>query len=132
MTKPIHSAIVVIAIGGALGTPARYAVSRVIPVAKDGFPWATFATNVSGALVIGLFLTVLAARYPPSRYARAFFAVGILGSFTTFSTMSVETVDLVKDHHAALGIGYLGASVAAGLAACYVGVAIARGAIGPG
>ena len=81
---------------------------------------------MSGAFAIGLFLTLLFARFPPSRYARPFFAIGVLGSYTTYSTMAVETVTLIKDQHAALGLEYLVASVAAGIAACYGGVFLAR------
>ncbi len=116
--------LVAIALGGALGTPARYEVSQLIHVAKDTFPWATFVVNLSGAFVLGLFLTLI-ERFPPTRYLRAFFAIGFLGSFTTFSTMAVDTVVLVKDHRTVLGIGYLGASVAAGLASCYLGMVLA-------
>lgn len=118
--------LVAIAVGGALGTLARYGLSRVIHVAKDTFPWATFVTNLGGAFVLGLFLTLVIERFPPTRYLRSFFAIGFLGSFTTFSTMAVETVLLVKDHRAVLGIGYLCASIAAGLACCYLGVVLAR------
>jgi len=117
--------LVAIALGGALGTPARYEVSQLIHVAKDTFPWATLVINVSGAFVLGLFLT-LVERFPPTRYLRAFFAIGFLGSFTTFSTMAVDTVLLVKDHQIVLGIGYLCASIAAGLASCYLGIVLAR------
>jgi CrcB protein len=115
-----------IALGGALGTPARYEVSQLIHVAKDTFPWATLVTNLSGAFVLGLFLTLVIERFPPTRYLRAFFAIGFLGSFTTFSTMAVETVTLVKDHRAVVGIGYLCVSIAAGLASCYLGIVLAR------
>ncbi|MGO9875429.1 MAG: fluoride efflux transporter CrcB [Acidimicrobiia bacterium] len=117
--------LVAIALGGALGTPARYEVSQLIHVAKDTFPLATFVINVSGAFVLGVFLT-LVERFPPTRYLRAFFAIGFLGSFTTFSTMAVDTVLLVKDHRTVLGIGYLCASIAAGLASCYLGMVLAR------
>lgn len=121
-------AVLVVAAGGALGSPARYAVSRVVHVAPDSFPWATFVTNLAGAFVLGVFLTVLFERQPPSRWhhLRLFFAVGFLGAFTTFSTMAVETVLLVKDGFVALGVGYLLVSVAAGLAVVYLGIALAR------
>jgi len=76
--------------------------------------------------VLGLFLTLVIERFPPARHLRAFFAIGILGSFTTFSTMAVETVTLVKDGEALLGIGYLLVSVLAGLACCYLGIVLAR------
>jgi len=118
--------IAAIAIGGALGAPARYEVSQVIHVAKDTFPWATFATNLSGAFVLGLFITVVFERLPPTRYLRPFFAIGFLGAFTTFSTMAVETVTLVKDGFFVLGVGYLVVSVAAGLVVTFVGIRIAR------
>jgi len=118
--------VAVIAVGGALGAPARYEVSQLIHVAKDTFPWATFVTNLSGAFVLGLFLTLVLEHLAPTHYLRAFFAVGFLGAFTTFSTMAVETVTLVKDGHAVLGVGYLLASVAAGLTVTYLGILIAR------
>ena len=120
------SILLAIAVGGGLGTLARYGMSRVIHVSKDTFPWATFATNLLGAFVLGLFLTLLVERFPPTRLPRPLFAVGFLGGFTTFSTMAVETVTLCKDGFPVLGIGYLLASVFFGLGACYLGVVLAR------
>jgi fluoride exporter len=115
-----------IACGGALGAPARYEVAQVVHVAKDTFPWATFVTNLGGAFILGAFLTVMIERFPRTRYVRPFFAVGFLGAFTTFSTMAVETVTLMKDGKVMLGAGYLVASIAAGLVVSYAGIAIAR------
>jgi CrcB protein len=120
------SVLLAIAIGGGLGTLARYGVSRLIHVSKDTFPWATFVTNLTGAFVIGVFLTLILERFPPTRLPRPFFAIGFLGGFTTFSTMAVETVTLCKDGFPVLGIGYLLASVFFGLAVCYVGIVLAR------
>jgi CrcB protein len=118
--------VFVIALGGALGAPARYEIAQWIRVAPDGFPWATFWTNVSGAFVLGFFLTLVIERLPPTRYLRPFFAVGFLGSYTTFSTLAVETVLLCKDGHVALGVGYTVVSVAVGLAVAYLGIVLAR------
>jgi len=118
--------LLAIVVGGGLGTLARYGVSRVIHVSKDTFPWATFVTNLTGAFIIGVFLTLILERFPPTRFPRPFFAIGFLGGFTTFSTMAVETVTLCKDGYPALGIGYLLASVFFGLAACYLGIVLAR------
>ena len=118
--------LLAIAAGGALGSPARYALSRVIPVARHGFPTATFTINLTGALVLGFFLALVIERFPPSEYARPFFAIGFLASYTTYSTLAVETATLVKDGRAAFGIGYAIASVAGGLAVAYLGVATGR------
>jgi CrcB protein len=118
--------LLAIAIGGALGALARYGISRGIHVPKDGFPWATFWTNVGGAFVLGLFLTVAISRFPSSRYPRPFFAIGFLGAFTTFSTMAVETVTLIKDGDVLLGVVYLLASIVAGLLVAYVGIVAGR------
>jgi CrcB protein len=124
--RPRPGVVAAIAIGGALGAPARYEVSQWIRVGKDGFPWATLVTNLAGAFALGLFLTIVAARFAEARYARPFFAIGFLGAFTTFSTMAVETVTLTKDGHAALGVGYLLVSIAAGLVVTYLGIVLAR------
>lgn len=120
------SVLLAIAIGGGLGTLGRYGISRVIHVSPDTFPWATFVTNLSGAFVIGVFLTLILERFQPTRFARPFFAIGVLGGFTTYSTMAVETVTLCKDGSPVMGIGYLLASVFAGLACCYLGMVLAR------
>ena len=114
------------ALGGALGAPARYEVAQWIHVPKDTFPWSTFWTNITGAFVLGLFLTFVIARFPSRRYPRPFFAIGFLGAFTTFSTMAVEVVTLVRDGRAWLGIGYAVLSVGAGLAVAYAGIVAGR------
>jgi len=123
-TRPAD--LFVVAVGGSLGTLARYAMSRLVGVPKDGFPWATFWTNLSGALVIGFFVTMVVEVLPPSRFARPFFAVGFLGGYTTFSTMATETVVLAKDGEALRGVVYIVSSVVAGIALAYAGVRLAR------
>ncbi len=102
--------------------PPRYEVAQLVPVTPGSFPWATFWTNLSGAFVLGVFLTVVIERLPPTRLLRPFFAVGFLGAYTTFSTLAVETATLMKDGDAALGIGYTLASVSAGLLVAFLGI----------
>ncbi len=115
--------LVAIAAGGALGAPARYEVAQLIHVAKNGFPWATFWTNLSGSFALGFVLILVIERFPPTRYLRPFFATGFLGAFTTFSTFAVETDLLIKDGHAALGVVYALGSLVAGFAAVWLGIA---------
>lgn len=123
----VHPGVLVcIALGGALGALSRYGVSRLIHVPTDGFPRSTFVVNVAGAFALGCFLTVIRERRWSARYVRPLFAIGFLGAFTTFSTMAVESVTLIKDGHAGVGIGYLLLSVAAGLGSCVLGVLLGR------
>jgi CrcB protein len=127
-SRPAPDVVLAVALGGALGAPARYGVAQVIAVSPSGFPWATFWTNLSGAFVLGLFATLLVERLPPGRfrYLRPFFAVGFLGAYTTFSTLAVETATLVKDGHLGLAVGYTLASVASGLVLAALGIRLGR------
>jgi CrcB protein len=115
-----------IAAGGALGAPARYGVAQIIHVAKDGFPWATFWTNISGSFALGLFLALILQRFPPTRYLRPFVATGFLGAYTTYSTFAVESDLLVKNGHPVIAAGYAAASLAAGFFAVWAGIWAAR------
>lgn len=115
-----------IALGGAVGAPARYGVAQVIHAGPDGFPWATFWTNVSGSLVLGFFLAVTLERFPPTRFLRAFVATGFLGAYTTYSTFAVETDLLIKRGHAPIGVAYAAVSLMTGLLAVWAGIWTAR------
>ena len=123
------SVLMCVAVGGAFGALARYGLGRVVHSGADAFPRATFAINVIGAFVLGAFLTIVHVRRVAARLARPLFAIGFLGAFTTFSTMAVETVTLVKDGHAALGLAYLAVSITVGLFTCALGVLAARALI---
>jgi fluoride exporter len=121
-----------IALGGALGAPARYGVAQLIHVRGDGFPWATFWTNVSGSFALGLILALILERFPPSRYARPFIATGFLGAYTTYSTFAVETDLLIKDGHLLTAAAYVVSSLLIGFAAVWFGILVARGIPRPG
>jgi CrcB protein len=125
------SVLVAIAAGGALGAPARYEIALAVRDAQHGFPWATFWTNIVGAFVLAVFLTTVVERDTPSRYTRPFFAIGFLGAFTTFSTLATETVLLLKDGDAAIGLLYLFGSVAVGLVVAWLGMLATRAVTAP-
>ena len=115
-----------IALGGALGAPARYALATWIGAGGSGFPWATFWTNVTGAFLLGALLVVLLRRYPTHRYLRPFAATGFLGAYTTFSTFVVETDQLLDHGHLRVALTYVVASLVVGLAAAAAGMAGGR------
>lgn len=87
-----------IALGGALGSVARYWLALwALPISRS-LPWGTILVNVAGSFAIGLFgtLTLAHGRYPVPETARLFFMVGFCGGFTTFSSFSLQTLDLLR------------------------------------
>jgi CrcB protein len=115
-----------ILVGGAVGALARAGVARALPPRPGEWPWATFAVNVAGALVLAWLTTRLAEMVAPTRYWRLLLGTGFCGALTTFSTFQVETIRLARDGHAALGLGYATASMAAGMAAAITASVVAR------
>ncbi len=92
-----YTCLIVMA-GGALGTFARYAVSVLaMPISRD-LPWGTVIINVTGSLIIGLFstLTLANGRFPVSDNMRLFVMIGLCGGYTTFSSFSLQTLDLLR------------------------------------
>jgi len=118
--------LLAVALGGAAGTPARYAIGRIVPPGANGFPWSTFLINITGSFALGVVLTLIIERWPPTRYVRPFVAIGFIGAYTTFSTLMVETDVLIKDGNVGIGIVYVTATLLAGLAALYLGVVAVR------
>lgn len=114
-----------VALGGGAGAAARFGVSQAL-AGRDGFPWATFAINVVGSLLLG----ILMGAFPSAEEAwrvRALLAVGFCGGFTTFSTFSYETLVLFQRGSPATALAYAGGSVVMGLAAAWVGLRMGMG-----
>lgn len=112
--------------GGAFGAMSRFLLSRAINRAGRWLlPVGTISVNLIGAFLLGLLLEVAAERIV-SPELRGFLAIGFLGSFTTFSTFSMETVSLVREYqYGAAAANALG-SLALGLLAALLGVAAGR------
>jgi fluoride exporter len=87
-----------VTIGSAIGGLLRYAITRLTIPISLGVPWGTILINVLGSFVIGYFgtLTLQTGRYPASDSMRLFVMVGICGGFTTFSSFSLQTFDLMR------------------------------------
>jgi CrcB protein len=116
-----------IALAGALGAVARYGFDGLVSRRTGGgFPWGTFAVNVSGSFLLGLVFTLLTERYRVDPWLRSALTIGFLGAYTTFSTLSLETYRLLEDGAVGLALANAAGSVAAGLAALYVGVVLGR------
>lgn len=88
----------VIMLGGALGTLCRYAVSLAAAPISTGMPWGTILANVSGSFLIGFFgtLTLAHGRFPVPESLRLFVMIGFCGGYTTFSSFSLQTLDMLR------------------------------------
>ena len=91
-----------------------------------GVPWDTLVTNLSGALLLGYVLTRLLSAARRTTVTIPLLCTGVLGSYTTFSALSLETWTLLRGDRPALGVGYAVASVLLGLAAAAAGIRIAE------
>ena len=110
--------------GGFVGAVARFGVSTLVQrLAGTSFPYATFVVNVVGCFVLGALMGVVEDRQGLSEPARLFLAIGLLGSFTTFSTFGWETYALLRDGRLLPAVAYVVGSAAVGL----VAVALGRG-----
>ena len=113
-----------IAIGRALGGMARYACSRGVALRYgETFPWGTLLVNVSGSFIIGLIAAVAGpdSRFVVSPNIRNFLMVGICGGYTTFSSFSLQTLELIRNRDLAEAFGNVVLSVAACMAAVALG-----------
>jgi CrcB protein len=120
----------VISLGGALGALARYGIGYAFPAGSTAFPWATFAINVAGCLLIGVLMVLVTEMWTGHPLVRPFLGTGVLGGFTTFSTYVVDIQRLVDAGAAGVALGYLAGTVLAALAAVYAGVRLTRIAAG--
>lgn len=112
--------------GGAIGTLARAGLESLAASDPGRWPWPTFVVNVIGAFLLGYFTTRLLERLPISSYRRPLLGTGLCGGLTTFSTMQVEIVRMLEHGNHGLAVGYLSASLIAGLIAVYTATALVR------
>lgn len=120
--------ILLVALGGLLGTAARYGFARAVPTPAGGWPWATFVVNLVGAFVLGALLEALArsgADVARQRRIRLLVGTGFCGSLTTCSTFAVEIDLLVRAHEPTTAFAYLAASLGAGIAVTAAGIVAA-------
>lgn len=114
------STYLLLALGGALGTLARYGISSAAGPLSKTLPWGTIVINILGSFVIGFFgtLTLAHGRYPVSENVRLFVMVGFCGGFTTFSSFSLQTLDLLRG--GAIGRGIINILLSVALCLCAV------------
>jgi len=118
-SQPLTS-LPLIAVGGVLGSLGRFALELALPW-SGGLPWATLVVNLVGALAIGVVATSIATWRP---WIRPFAITGVLGGFTTFSALALQTGVLLDGGHAATAAVYVAVTIAGGLLAVAAGAAL--------
>jgi CrcB protein len=120
------SALVAVFVGGALGTVSRYELDARHPIAPGHFPWVTLLINLSGSFAIGLLVPLVDRVTPRAPLARPFLIVGLLGGWTTYSTLAVEATLLAKGGAIGDFVLYLAATVIGGVALVVAGTTLGR------
>ncbi|HVL34002.1 MAG TPA: fluoride efflux transporter CrcB [Actinomycetota bacterium] len=116
-----------IAVAGALGAVARYGLDSWIGRHQAGtFPWGTFAVNISGAFALGVLFELFTARIDVASPVRIGLTTGFLGAYTTFSTLSLETVRLIQHGAYVVAVANSLGSLVLGLLAAWAGMAAGR------
>ena len=120
--------LLLVAIGGGVGSLLRWMVGKLVPTSPGGIPWSTVLINLSGAFVIG-YLSVLFSVEWHDRYGSVLNSgvlTGLLGGYTTFSTMQLDAAKLQTGGHAGKAATYLIGSVVLGIAVAGLGAGLAR------
>jgi len=121
--------LILILLGGALGTGCRFGATSLATYAIGQipkYPVATFFVNLTGSLLIGFLAELSDARMPVSPEVRAALLVGVLGGYTTFSSFSFETFNLIRDGKLGIAMLYSVGSLILGLTATWFGVRLAH------
>jgi len=111
--------------GGVAGALVRVGLSQAFPHAAGAWPWPTFTVNLAGAFALGYFFASF-RDHSPEQLHHPFFATGICGTLTTFSTMQLELFALVDDGFLGLALGYCAATILLGYLALRAGIAAER------
>ena len=113
--------ILYIAIGGSIGSILRFLFSNFCKIYFPFFPIGTLAVNVLSSFFIGLFVSYLNNKEVSEIIVRYFFIIGLLGSFTTFSAFSIETLELYKQDGLSLSLLYVILSIILSIFSAYIG-----------
>lgn len=117
---------ILIAGGGALGAVLRFALQGLVQPKGSLFFWGTWAVNVSGCLAIGFLMALFTGPYAIRPEYRVGIISGILGGFTTFSSFSWESTQLIEQRQWGLALLYIGSSVIVGLLATFAGIRLSQ------
>ena len=119
-------AMMLVGVGGFLGSVARYVVALLFAPVAFGFPFATLTVNILGSFLIGFLSELAISTTLVSPEARLFLVTGFCGGFTTFSAYMFENTALLKDGQLFYSTIYLSGSITGGFIALYTGTLLAK------
>lgn len=115
-----------VGIAGAIGAVLRYSLSIYLPFAGDTFPFATVIANLLGSLILALLISFFSGKRQISEKVEAIIYTGLIGSFTTFSAFSVETLELLQNDAYFLAFTYVIISAVGGFLIAMFGYSIGK------
>tara|TARA_A100001011_G_scaffold150881_1_gene159309 strand:+ start:9747 stop:10124 length:378 start_codon:yes stop_codon:yes gene_type:complete len=119
--------VLIVFIGGGLGTVMRFLTSKIIPYSGKGFPWSTFSANMIGCLIIGVITGYFLRNISENQSEWILFAtIGFCGGFTTFSSFANENFLLLREDNYIIMLIYSILSVLSGILMIYLGIMLER------
>ena len=119
--------VLIVFIGGGLGTVMRFLISKILPYSGKGFPWSTFSANMIGCLIIGVVTGYFLRNISENQSEWILFAtVGFCGGFTTFSSFANENFLFLRDENYIIMLIYSILSVLSGILMIYLGIILER------
>ena len=119
--------VLIVFIGGGLGTVMRFLTSKILPYSGKGFPWSTFSANMIGCLIIGVITGYFLRNISENQSEWILFAtVGFCGGFTTFSSFANENFLFLRDDNYIIMLIYSILSVLSGILMIYLGIILER------
>ncbi|MQG18239.1 MAG: fluoride efflux transporter CrcB [SAR202 cluster bacterium] len=118
--------IIIIAIGGAIGSLSRYGLNKLFLEDSGGNTFATFIANSTGSFILGFLVAYISTKpeWPPE--IKLFLSIGILASYTTFSTFTVSSIYLIENGELIKALINISGSILVGLVAAYIGIILGR------
>ena len=117
--------LLIVFIGGGLGTVMRFLIGKLIPYSGKGFPWNTFCANLLGCLLIGLLTRYFMRNSSENQSSLILFAtIGFCGGFTTFSSFANENLSFIRSGDYAILLSYSLLSISTGILMVYLGILI--------
>ena len=118
--------IIIIAVGGAIGTISRFGLNQLFLDQNGGNTISTFIANSTGSFILGFLIAYISLKpeWPPE--IKLFLSIGILASYTTFSTLTVSTIYMIENGELIRALINVSASILVGLIAAYLGIILGR------